>query len=232
MDIIGTVAQAHRDEIVCAWEAFLSRPWFKRTWIVQEVVLATCLEIHCGSEMILWEELPDSKEKMVTATSGTFPEQFTQLDARRRSYQNCERNVSPRVDDLHIAKQIRDIVIEFHMFKCSDPRDHVYALLSLVADIPGTVKLKPDYALTPGQTLVSVFRQTLPGLKLRSARPTKVSYMLDLPTRAMALGGLLRLGGRLREGVADLLEHGVRAGDDEELWRGTAQEIRDLTRLP
>ena len=35
--------------------AFMNRPWFKRAWIVQELILAKLPVIVCGSAVILWE---------------------------------------------------------------------------------------------------------------------------------------------------------------------------------
>ena len=39
------------------WSCFLSRPYFTRTWIVQELVVAKSLLIHCGGSLTSWDKL-------------------------------------------------------------------------------------------------------------------------------------------------------------------------------
>lgn len=39
-----------------AWIGFTQRPYFRRAWIVQEIVLAKRLDIICGRVMVPWEE--------------------------------------------------------------------------------------------------------------------------------------------------------------------------------
>lgn len=39
------------------WTSFLHRPYFRRTWVIQEIVLAQSLLIHCGGSVISWNQL-------------------------------------------------------------------------------------------------------------------------------------------------------------------------------
>lgn len=39
------------------WTAFLSRPYWTRTWIIQEIVLAKDLLCHCGPDVGWWDDL-------------------------------------------------------------------------------------------------------------------------------------------------------------------------------
>ena len=39
------------------WTSFLYRPYFRRTWVIQEIVLAQSLLIHCGGSVTSWDQL-------------------------------------------------------------------------------------------------------------------------------------------------------------------------------
>ena len=39
------------------WSNFMSRPYFTRTWVIQELVLARSLLIHCGDSVTSWDKL-------------------------------------------------------------------------------------------------------------------------------------------------------------------------------
>lgn len=39
------------------WRFFLGRDYWGRTWIIQEIVLAKDLIVHCGDKSISWDEL-------------------------------------------------------------------------------------------------------------------------------------------------------------------------------
>ncbi|KAF4341586.1 heterokaryon incompatibility het-6 [Fusarium beomiforme] len=43
-----------------AWNALIKRPWFFRTWVIQEIALAKRAIIMCGEDSILWRNVDES----------------------------------------------------------------------------------------------------------------------------------------------------------------------------
>lgn len=39
------------------WRAFIDRPYWRRTWIVQEIALARSVSVHCGPDAMGWSDL-------------------------------------------------------------------------------------------------------------------------------------------------------------------------------
>ena len=48
---------AERSERERIWTAFLSRPYFSRLWVLQELVVAQQVVVHCGDDSINWDDL-------------------------------------------------------------------------------------------------------------------------------------------------------------------------------
>ena len=116
--------------------SLLHRSWFERVWIRQEILLANEDAImQCGLKTILWEVFRNAlfgyfyKSKLVLLTN----HKLVSLSARDKMiFELC--NV--RTLDFSTILQ------EARLGKCSDPRDKVYALLSLG---DGRLNLKADY---------------------------------------------------------------------------------------
>lgn len=52
------------------WCHFFRRPYFCRTWIVQEILLAKSILVHCGSDSLDWSELITSRMRRKTYFDG------------------------------------------------------------------------------------------------------------------------------------------------------------------
>ena len=57
LQILGTDFDTWDSVLVSILE-FLQKPYWKRLWIIQEVSLATSAVLLCGSDYVLWEEVP------------------------------------------------------------------------------------------------------------------------------------------------------------------------------
>ena len=119
-----------------ALSRIFSRPYFRRSWIIQEVALARRAAVHCGPYVIDWDFL-----------------------ATASSYQMAQATDAENVHDAHDAvaaitelnrhdhgrgNNLVDALFMSYHFNCTDPRDKVFAMLGL-AQTPG---LKPDYNLS------------------------------------------------------------------------------------
>lgn len=148
------------------------RPYFTRMWIVQEVILARGVYLFCGTDSISWEELErvmDRQPPVYHAIQGLIE---WRRRLRRISVDEIgQQSQVPQEDSNHDSRDFAeipnmcDLLLTFSQANCSDPRDKVYALLSLLPDSDIVrQKLKVNYA----QSLFSLIADIAP-LLLESA---------------------------------------------------------------
>ncbi|PMD55579.1 HET-domain-containing protein [Hyaloscypha bicolor E] len=137
------------------------RPWFKRAWIVQEVVLAKTVTVNCGSFCFDW--------KIIERFSNIFMHAAGQLgDANQLEKSkfaiSCILNMSPLIhafrscDVLQALKNeladsgpppLATILRKMRRQNASNPRDKVYAALGIgPASEREHPALQPDYGLS------------------------------------------------------------------------------------
>ncbi|CAF3618224.1 unnamed protein product [Fusarium graminearum] len=144
--------------------SLLSRPWFQRIWVLQEVAAARHVLIKCGSTEI----------DGYAFCSG--------LSALKLSYDNFER-LRPLVTSVtylirgailrprHTGplggrfslniRPLSELVEMYHTRKATERRDKVYALLGMSSDDPTTAGLSIDYTLPWSQVFESLIKYTL-----------------------------------------------------------------------
>ena len=109
------------------FHALAQRPYWKRLWIIQELVQARQICILCGQDQFPWEDILLLKQMLERVDS--LPDSalvFTDLgEIIKRKF------VIPE-----------DLVNRFSGFQCRDPRDRLFGLLSLI------VFSKPSYGLS------------------------------------------------------------------------------------
>ena len=108
-----------------AFDEFCSRSYWTRLWIVQEIGLASKIEIQCGADSARWEAF--TKAGLMFRGDEKLPMRIAQQRIRRRGG-SCS------LDSL-----LKDCGESL----CQDPRDKVYGLLGLVTE--GQV-LEVDYS--------------------------------------------------------------------------------------
>lgn len=155
--------------------ALLKRPWFRRKWVVQEVALAKKVMMYVGGGVeIPWSDLAKlafsiellGVQRLLSLNGKTVLESiFEPL--------HCVVNVL-MVQVFRQRATLLDGVVATIDFDCTDPRDHVYSLLSLGATGP---TILPDYHASVSE----VFRRFAvamlvqgESLKLLSLAPDRV----------------------------------------------------------
>jgi hypothetical protein len=130
----------------------LERAWFERLWVRQEIGLATNAVLLCGVESIPWSR---------------FRNAVFYLIAKVRNSHHVVDEILKFWDRAKIARVICD---ERHMYslgqqiqrtrycKCADPRDRIYALLSLSRPEEG-VKIIVDYRKSADEVYQDVVLQ-------------------------------------------------------------------------
>lgn len=137
-----TIPYQCRDVASC--RMLISRPWFERTWIRQEVYHAQdkAMVLMDNDYSIWWKELVFGTK--VLNTRWTDP--FTPADEKER-YAGRVRMVKQLGGKE--SHSFRRLIAMGRSFKCSDPPDKVYGILGMLRDEDHWIarKLKPDYNL-------------------------------------------------------------------------------------
>lgn len=148
-------------EVEQAMRAFMMRPYWRRMWIIQEVILARDVVIVCGHEGAWWNDLVHFwyDPKFVSCAEGVRefskrnsfqplpfqslrgPEGLAALIyARRARGDNVYEQIRPL--SLH------QLITTFSYGQCHDRRDRIYALLALVEPQAGVEPLAADYTIS------------------------------------------------------------------------------------
>lgn len=138
-----------------AWDDFFSifsRQWFGRVWIIQEFVAAKECVFLCGDDII------DSSTLLRVG-------QLIEDDSLLRSMRNFNRrrHLGANVARLAALKRmekktdILELLWSTHLFRATDPRDRVFALLHMAQEIaPDMISDLIDYRLDTDQVLVKI----------------------------------------------------------------------------
>ncbi|KAK4506288.1 hypothetical protein PRZ48_000018 [Zasmidium cellare] len=138
------------DELDEAFETLCSRPWFSRTWVIQEFALSTQAVVVCGGDKELWSPLRE-----------VYPEsRLGMLDGIRLSVSNSPWNDRKRWRAEKLASPSSSDIegVLHYSTRCdvTEPRDRVYALLGFLAN----PSVKVDYRL-PVEEVYASFTQAI-----------------------------------------------------------------------
>lgn len=138
-------------DVLDAFQSLLSRSWWSRVWIIQEVSIGgmgqkiSRLTVKCGNESTPWMCLVVAAARMTAYSNDLrqhFPNvsQILELDSFRESSFEF-------VTEAGNKECIMNMVARYRRFKASDPRDKIYALSGMFALKPSQrkVELEPDY---------------------------------------------------------------------------------------
>lgn len=140
------------------WQALdelLARPWWGRTWIVQEVWSASDAVLQCGTTTIKWKTLQkamdyseawDDMGDLVKKT-----ERASQWDTLRRRYTLAIHLTKARVNGSTLSSLLWNTWDR----ASTDPRDKVFAMLALVDQADHTT-MAPDYS----KSVIQVYQET------------------------------------------------------------------------
>jgi hypothetical protein len=142
------------------WTALLrlcERDYWKRTWIIQEVLLATRIEVHCGAWKVDW-----------TAFDSPWVQDFQYILAARSSppreaeavLQSLPFRLGSRRKTLLQARpsSLEELLWNFRDSYCTDHRDKVFALLQLASDNSQDGAPVADYSKDRIEVLLDVLR--------------------------------------------------------------------------
>jgi len=133
-----------------AWTAFFARPYWTRTWIIQEIVLAKAIIFHCGPDTADWslvtDDYPYFRRGMHHRVDTDTDEEADIIVLRDQfektsSVADALSNARWRPEDNTTLDQVPTGVFSafesdhgVRYSKCYDRRDKIYGLLSLETD--------------------------------------------------------------------------------------------------
>ncbi|KAI1819635.1 heterokaryon incompatibility protein-domain-containing protein [Xylaria intraflava] len=169
--------------------ALMTRPWFRRKWVIQEVALAKQVVLYTGGGVqVPWSDVA----RLGYTLSLMGLEKFERLEAGNTVLTSIVRPLECVSCILMIQlyksrATLVDGVVNSMTFNCTDPKDHIYSLLSLVNVGP---TIFPDYNISVSEMLHRFAIATMVearSLKLLSLAPDKIGFS---PPRAPRLEGL------------------------------------------
>lgn len=135
----------------------LDRPYWRRLWVVQEILLARKIHILCGSRDIEWDTLGSfvdwALEVNLSQGSGDPKRRLDQTPGLRMVANKTrqlghpqEKYYSKDGSSLHLSRMIA----RYGDQECTDARDRIFGLLGLV-DFGENPPVTADYSLSPEQ---------------------------------------------------------------------------------
>jgi hypothetical protein len=124
----------------------LHREWFERLWIRQEIRLANAnAVVMCGSTVISWRAF---RNALFCLRHKSKKREF--LETKAVPFHHRIEMIYQLSDDASPIPLGRLLRQTTHC-KCSDPRDRVYAMLSLLQNPEREMNVQVDYSLTTSQ---------------------------------------------------------------------------------
>lgn len=169
------------------FKTFIS-PWFRRTWILQEIALAQKATVAVGRYLVPWKALDQSVRLVSGPTMPTMVLVLRQPDHSAiydgwigfLTIQSITRMMGK--PNLSLSKALRETQ-DFHV---TDKRDKVIGVLGLVEDKSGELSALSDYRLTKAQiyhkAAIYLFRTETPDLTMEIAGLQRRMGLSDMPS--------------------------------------------------
>lgn len=126
----------------------LAREWFSRIWVLQEVYMARTATVVCGKKFLPWEPyfrlLGGWRSENVL--SDRTPQVLT--IRQRRNVENAR------------SRELLDLLADTRSCNCKDPRDRVFALLSM-SNAKYRAGLIADYSMSVEQVYINAAAEFL-----------------------------------------------------------------------
>ncbi|KAF7556965.1 hypothetical protein G7Z17_g1034 [Cylindrodendrum hubeiense] len=176
LETLSRVARFEPENIVTGFLDVCNRPWFRRTWILQEVALPTATPlVLCGGSLICWDcfidalgylrhffiedrsaqNLPSSIKNLITGLGGLDP-RTPSVTYHIRDYYHYWKNILGGVPFMALLE-------DTSLCLSSNPRDKIYGFLAL-ADNESRQLTKVDYNKATKEVYTEAFELSVLGL--------------------------------------------------------------------
>jgi hypothetical protein len=208
MEVLQDVCESYNwSDALKAIARLFNREYWTRMWIIQEIGLAEKVTLRCGGQSVDWGSIKSIQSKLyIDSRTVKLATRIDQSHAMQlfRQWSNQKPHTSPRLwqSDGGHAGSLQGLLETFKDFKCSDPRDKVFALLGLASDCQNG-ELLPDYSKSildvyvdviyhcntiitegPPRKFVSFSKMLLNSLGLQSVNQKVIEKALELMSTA------------------------------------------------
>lgn len=104
----------------------LDRPWFKRIWIIQEIVLAKDILVSCGESYCSWDILYAFNKLLVQHSLA----EYFGIASQRLASIGTIQNAFPRFKD---GLDLGYLLVQTKHFRSTIPHDRIYGLAALLS---------------------------------------------------------------------------------------------------
>ena len=141
----------YRKGVVEALKNVRDRPYWTRTWIVQEILLAPDVIVFCGESSVSWERLMGlfSAKKDLHLPFEFDGRPFELEQMRKNKFSGKKGKAEEGIDLLDLVSLVCET-------SCSDPHDKIYGVLSLTAP-----SVSSSFTVDYSEQLGSLFWRTL-----------------------------------------------------------------------
>lgn len=167
---LAMACMSNRDlalSVIPSLRKLFNRTYFRRLWIVQEVVLAQKLHFVCGQSTISWRTFADFWDGSETFT---FTPWGRCVDRLPRQLVDIRKVLDESRDERQSPQSILTFLLQSaHRRYCRDVHDRLYALLGLVQWDSTPLSFDIDYGMRVEELLIRIEKYINPD-------PAKKSY--------------------------------------------------------
>jgi hypothetical protein len=129
-------------EELVALEHIFNRPWFERLWVWQEVRLGgERAMVQCGDRLLKWQDFPNA---LLWFNQPHLAAQRLPYSSLRGALCICD----PR------SYTLSGLLAQARNLKCQDPRDKLFAILSLLESQQSLLYVRADYSKSVSQVYI------------------------------------------------------------------------------
>ncbi|KAN0108649.1 Heterokaryon incompatibility protein (HET) domain containing protein [Hyaloscypha variabilis] len=138
----------------------MRRPWWTRTWVRQELILAKRASLHCGSSSLEWTELPGSPERNALAEKFRTAVTLNQFTPETLYFLLDHFSSLVQLETLKLTfltqefksteSDVSFILALGRLCSKSDDRDSIYGFLGLMSERVAH-QIKPDYNMSTSE---------------------------------------------------------------------------------
>jgi len=154
-DLWWAQVKVEKPDVFKSLVALLSRQWFRRTWVVQEVASSQTAVLKCGDASIEWDVVSDVLTRLrypLFALDHTEDTRTQRSLANISAMENARRSVNGTS-----TLSLFEILLDTCSNDCTEPKDKIFAVLGLAKDWLEKGGLVPDYRFRT--TTEDIFRR-------------------------------------------------------------------------
>ncbi|KAI1132662.1 heterokaryon incompatibility protein-domain-containing protein [Nemania abortiva] len=181
--------------------SLLQRPWFQRTWVIQEAILAQRGLVICGDKSVPWLKFErvsydiymyhhsvrtiPNYDTIDSVVRGLTMMRLARVDHGRLHAASLLTRFNPGA--LWEYSKLLDLIVDTRRFSCTESRDKIYGLLGITYQSINNKYITPNYSLSVEEVFKSfVLWEVLTNSSLRvlGLNSDKASTTYSLPSWA------------------------------------------------